>query len=393
MGVLRWQLKLDHYISHYADRNTARFDLPVLIALRMGLYQLRFLSRIPPSAAVNEAVELVRFARIRSADRFVNAVLRRALREPDYDPAMRIQDSFERTAIETSHPSWLIQRWSEAFGAADTKALAHANNKAAPVSFRFTGKETDHVQIVQKLRSAGGDVVPSQIVSNAWRISGATDTLRVLMQRGEIYLQDEASQLVAHALAPQPGHYILDVCGAPGSKATHMATLTGDRAVIVTGDLHWHRLRAVATSVRVQSLTSVHCVTLDGMKNPPFREGIFDRVLVDAPCSGTGTLRRNPEIRWRIRPEDIRDLSARQKHLLSQAAKMVRPGGLLAYSTCSIEPEENEGVIQAFLEQKSGFFRFQPALGSGLTAADGSVRTFPHRHGTDGFFIAVFEKT
>lgn len=391
MGVLRWQLTLDHIISHYAGRNPDRLDPPVLIALRMGLYQLRFLSRIPASAAVNEAVELVRFARLRSAEKFVNAVLRRALREPDYDPVAAIQDASERLAVETSHPRWMIERWSQAFGPGQASALARANNEAAPVSFRLTSQERDPGETLEKLKSVGAVLVPSQIVSNAWRITGATESLRALMQRGQVYLQDEASQLVAHALVPQTARYILDVCAAPGSKTTHIATLTNDRAVIIAGDLYQHRLRAVANSVRLQKLARVHCVSFDGLQNLPFIAGIFDRVLVDAPCSGTGTLRRNPEIRWRIRPEDLRQLSSRQKELLSQAAKMLTPGGRLVYSTCSVEPEENEEVVEAFLEKEKAFVRIRPPLDPSLLARDGSVRTFPHRQGTDGFFIAVFE--
>jgi 16S rRNA (cytosine967-C5)-methyltransferase len=391
LGVLRWQLKLDHFISHFAGRNSARLDLPVRIALRLGLYQLRFLSRIPASAAVNEAVELVRFARLHSAEKFVNAVLRRALREPDYDPIAAIQDSSERLAVETSHPRWLIERWSAALGPDEASAFARANNEAAPVSFRFTHKEPNQEEILAKLKDAGASLIPSKIVSNAWRITGATDHLQGLMQRGQVYLQDEASQLVAHALAPQTARNILDVCAAPGSKTTHIAALTNDRALIVASDLHEHRLRAVANAARLQHRSGLLCVCLDARRPLPFVAPVFDRVLVDAPCSGTGTLRRNPEIRWRIRPEDIMELSDHQKELLSNAAKMVRPGGRLVYSTCSVEPEENEEVVKAFLEKDRAFVNVQPPLDPSLFGNAGSIRTWPHRHGTDGFFITVFE--
>jgi 16S rRNA (cytosine967-C5)-methyltransferase len=363
----------------------------VRIALRLGLYQLRFLTRIPASAAVNEAVELVRFARLRSAEKFVNAVLRRSLREPDFDPTVAFADPCERLAIETSHPSWLIKRWHKAFGADEASALARANNEPAPVSFRLTGHENDQADILVKLETAGAVLVPSKVATNAWRITGGTEALRALMESGQVYLQDEGSQLVSHLLAPQASEYILDVCSAPGSKATHLAALANEEAVIVAGDFHERRLQVVAKSARSQKLSQVHCVGFDALEPLPFRTGVFDRVLVDAPCSGTGTLRRNPEIRWRIRPEDIRELSGRQKQLLSRAARMVKPGGRLAYSTCSVELEENEEVVNSFLEAESSFVRLQPTVDPSLMAADGTVRTWPHRQGTDGFFITVFE--
>jgi 16S rRNA (cytosine967-C5)-methyltransferase len=392
MGVLRWQLKLDHYISHYADRDIARLDLPARIALRLGLYQLRFLSRIPASAAVNESVELVRFARLHSAEKFVNAVLRRALREPDYDPLETIKDAWERLAVETSHPRWLIERWSAAFGLAEASAFARANNDAAPVSFRITSRDSNENEILEKLRTAGAALRPSELVSNAWRITGATSLLHQLTQTGQVYVQDEASQLVAHALAAKAGQRVLDLCAAPGSKATHISALTADQAMIIAGDLHAHRLRVVANSARLQGLSGLHCVSLDGLRQLPFPEASFQRVLVDAPCSGTGTLRRNPEIRWRIRAEDIKELSTHQKRLLSNAAKMVRPGGRLVYSTCSVEPEEDEEVARDFLEAEVDFFRIQPPFGPTLFTKNGHIKTWPHRQGTDGFFITVFEK-
>jgi 16S rRNA (cytosine967-C5)-methyltransferase len=391
LGVLRWQLQLDQYITHFADRDSARLDLPVLIALRLAFYQLIFLSRIPPSAAVNEAVELVRFARFSSADKFVNAVLRRALREPNYNPLALIEDPLESLAIETSHPRWLLEKWSEAFGREEARAIAQANNEPAPVSFRLTGQDVNEEQILSQLRAAGNELIPSKIVSHAWRISGSMVQLQELMRSGQVYLQDEASQLVAHAVTPQSAQYILDLCAAPGSKSTHLARLTNGSAAVIAADLYEHRLREVTRAARTQQHQRLYCVGLDARQPLPFAEPVFDRVLVDAPCSGTGTLRRNPEIRWRIRPEDIAQLSRRQKLLLSNAAKVLKPGGRLVYSTCSLEPEENEEVVQAFLERHRSFVTVDSGSEVGLSSAGGSVRTWPNRQGTDGFFITIFE--
>jgi len=394
LGVLRWRLLLDSYLAHYSQRSLERVDLPVLIALRLGLYQLRFLSRVPAPAAINEAVELVRIARLASADKFVNAVLRRALREPDFDPLAKLEDPLQKLAIETSHPRWLVERWANAFSLEHTIAFLRANNEPAPVSFRLAGREPASAEesILEALTNAGGSLSPSKVVSGAWRIIGATGTLHKLADEGQVYIQDEASQLVAHLVAPQALERILDVCAAPGSKTTHLATLTSDRAAIIAGDIHVHRLRTVIQAVRLQGLSSINCIAFDGVHLLPFKKESFDRVLVDAPCTGTGTLRRNPEIRWRIRPEDIADLSARQGQILANAAEMVRPGGRLVYSTCSVETEENEAVIRGFLRDQPGFSCLLVPLAA-LPQSEYAIRMWPNLHGTDGFFIAVFERT
>jgi 16S rRNA (cytosine967-C5)-methyltransferase len=392
MGVLRRQTWLDRLIEYYAKRKVGDFDLAVTVALRLGLYQLRFLSRVPASAAVNESVNLVHRARLRSAGGLVNAVLRRATREPEADPAVNISDPVERLSVASSHPEWLIERWTKAFGVAETVAFAHANNEPAPLAFRVVTQRTQEADVLERLRQAGAELTPSKITPGAWRITGAGSLLGELASAGEIYIQDEASQLVAGLLEAQPGQRVLDLCAAPGSKTTQIADLSRDSALIVAADLHEHRLRTVVSSARLQGFKSIQCVALDGLNRLPFSENSFDRVLVDAPCSGTGTLRRNPEIRWRISPADLQDLSRRQEQLLGNAARAVIPGGRLIYSTCSVEPDENEAVVQRFLENTEAFTPVNLSLDSTLKTSSGGVRTWPQRDGTDGFFICAFER-
>lgn len=392
MGVLRWQLWLDRLVEYYANRRIEQLDVAVRLVLRLGLYQLRFLSRIPASAAVNESVNLVHSARLRSAASLVNAVLRRATREPGVDPTTNIQDLIERVAVATSHPPWLIERWISAFGSAEAEAFARANNEPAPVAFRVINNRARESEVVERLTRAGANVVPSQVAGNAWRVTGGGSLFSELAAQGDVYLQDEASQLVAQALDPQPGHRILDLCSAPGSKTTQIADITRDGAVIVATDLHEHRLKTVIQTTKVHGLKSIHCVALNGLGPLPLMESSFDRVLVDAPCSGTGTLRRNPEIRWRITPGDIRDLSGRQEQLLSNASRTVRPGGRLIYSTCSVEPDENEDVALKFLENNQGFRPLELSLNPSLMTSQSAARTWPQRDGTDGFFICAFER-
>jgi 16S rRNA (cytosine967-C5)-methyltransferase len=392
MGVLRRQQWLDQLTKHYANREVLTLDLGVLIAIRLGLYQLRFLSRIPVSAAVNESVNLVRLARLRSAEGFVNAILRRATREMAYDPLADVIDPVDRLSLETSHPRWLIERWTEALGVAEAEALARANNDPSPVAFRVVRTKANEAEILDRLKSEGAKLFASEIAKAAWRVSGATNLLRELVGSGQIYLQDEGSQLVAEVLDAKVGERVLDLCAAPGSKTTQIADLASDSLSLVAADLHEHRLAVLDRAIKSQHLKSIRRIALNGLEPLPFLNDSFDRVLVDAPCSGTGTLRRNPEIRYRISNEDIRDLSTRQNRLLFNASRMVKPGGRLVYSTCSIERDENEAVVKTFLEANGDFAPVRLHVKSSLITDSGAARTWPHRNDTDGFFIAALQR-
>lgn len=389
MGVLRFQLWLDVAIEHFSGRKIEQLDVPVKLALRLGLYQVRFLTRVPHSAAVNESVNLVRHARVRSADSFVNAVLRRATRELEYDPAAGIDDPIATLAVSASHPRWLIERWVSAFGLAEATALAVANNQVAPLAFRVVQHDAA-AEILQDLREAGALLEPSQIAEGAWRIQGAGELAQELARSGRIYFQDEASQLVAQIVGADPGDTVLDVCAAPGSKASQIAAMPSLR--VIAGDKHLHRIKTVRDVFQSHDRANGSCLVLDGETDLPFREGSFGRVLVDAPCSGTGTLRHNPEIRWRISAPDIVELSERQRLILTEASKVVKLGGRLIYSTCSVEPEENEAVVSAFIQRNPDFEQAQLAIRKTFITPTGAARTWPQRDDTDGFFIAAFTR-
>ena len=379
LGVLRWQLQLDKILDHFSRRRIESFDPPVRIALRLGLYQLRHLTRIPPSAAVNESVNLVRAARLGSASALVNAVLRRSTREPDFDPAADVSDSLERIAIKTSHPVWLIDRWATAFGLDEAESFATSNNVMPPTAFRVVANRADRSVIVSRLTAAGATLESSVIVDGASRVSGATSLLRELTAAGAIYLQDEASQLVAHELDVKLGERVLDLCAAPGGKTTLIADRSGDSAFIVAADRSETRMATVLNTIRLHELKSIEPVILNAVDFLPFAERSFDKVLVDAPCSGTGTLRRNPEIRWRLTPVDIEKLAAQQRQILRRAIEMVKPGGRLIYSTCSVEREENEEVIEEVIAHDERFRLVK------------TRSTWPQRERCDGFFISIFQ--
>ena len=366
---------------------------------------------------MNESVNLVRTARVKSAASFVNAVLRRATREPDYDPAASVNDEIEKLAIETSHPAWLIERWSAQFGEKEVTALARADNESAPLAFRFTAKALlkgrEPAKIISELRAAGAELLESKIAPGAWRVSrrdtrsesAGTDAgephagmralhsalLRTLSEERLAYFQDEASQLVAHLLGAGAGDRVLDVCAAPGSKSTLIAALAPE-AVLIAGDIYEHRVRTISELAKQQEATNIQIVVHDATQTLPFTDGSFDQVLVDAPCSGTGTLRQNPEIRWRLQASDIAELSVKQKRILAKAAAMVRLGGLLLYSTCSVETDENEAVVNDFLDQHPEFAKAKLEASTDLLTDSGAVRTWPHRHDADGFFVAAIRR-
>lgn len=395
LGVLRRKLWLDTAIEHFGERKVEKLDLPVRLALELGLYQLRFLTRIPASAAVNESVNFVRASRVKSAAGFVNAVLRRATREPEYDPIAAITDLIEKLSIETSHPRWLLTRWVEAFGFEEAAELARANNEVAPTAFRLTAKallnKASAERVFQTIQDAGAHFIPSQVAPDSWRLTGAASVARNLAEDGLIYLQDEASQLLAYLLNAQPNQRVLDVTAAPGSKATHLAALAPS-ATIFAGDVHPHRVETMRQLAAKQE-AHIHALVHDATRPLPFPDQSFDRVLLDAPCSGTGTLRRNPEIRYRLRPEDINELAGQQREMLARAATVVRTGGRLLYSTCSVEPEENEQVIDHFASANPDFKRVHLSTPfSSFSLQPSSLRFWPHREGCDGFFIAALER-
>ncbi len=408
LGVLRRQLWLDRTIEHFADRKIESLDLPVVIALRIGLYQLRFLSRVPASAAINESVNLVKAARVKSAATFVNAILRRATREPTFDPAARESDAIAKLSIETSHPQWLVERWQNQFGFDEASAIARANNEPAMSAFRFTAKASRAgnatKEIVSELIAAGADLIESKIAPGAWRMTscragvdegagkdagapqaGMPALLRKLSAEGLIYFQDESSQLVAHLLGAQDGERVLDVCASPGGKSNLLAALA-PRSQIISCELYEHRMRTMKELAAHQDVNNIDFVVHDATRALPFARRSFDRVLVDAPCSGTGTLRRNPEIRWRVQPGDIAQLAEKQQQILTNASQVVRAGGVLLYSTCSLETDENESVVNDFLDRYPEFEIERPESHPAFHTETGSCRSWAQRDDADGFF-------
>jgi 16S rRNA (cytosine967-C5)-methyltransferase len=409
-GVLRWQRLLDFRIDRHLAKANKSLDAEVRVALRLGAYQLFFLQRVPARAAVHESVELMKLARKRSAAPLVNAVLRKTAKEAEgagagSEPVWALLPKglpiFERLGIRYSHPSWLVERWVRAFGETRTETLLAANNRV-PVLGAYLAAPQHREEALAALKKSGCAVRPGLLLQDAWILEGGNPSESELVRRGWVAIQDEASQAVAKLAGVSPGNSVLDLCAAPGGKTLRLALDAGSGGKVIAVDLHAHRVRAMGERLERAGIGNVVTMVLDATQTLPFQEK-FDRILVDAPCSGTGTLARHPEIRWRLRPEDLADLHARQTLLLRNALPHLAAGGRVVYSTCSLEAEENQDVIAEAMkgwEDRVHVVNAREAIGGLLrdgvsvdrvVAGDGYFRTFPGEEETDGFFAGVLE--
>ncbi|MDQ3322298.1 MAG: 16S rRNA (cytosine(967)-C(5))-methyltransferase RsmB [Acidobacteriota bacterium] len=393
LGVLRRQIYLDHIVQSFSKTKIAKFDLEILISLRIGLFQLLFLDKIPDFSAINESVNLVHLAKKRSATGLVNAVLRRATREKDFK--FNYEDEIERVSIETSHPRWFVEYWTKSFGFEETEKLARSNNETPPLSFRLTNKSDERT--IETLRKLGLEITESDVAAYAFRVAKPNEMLFVYAAEGRIYFQEESSQLVGETVKLLEDENFLDVCAAPGSKFTQIPAqskfkIQNSKSIKIAGDLREHRLRFLRESAVNQGLSNLNLIAYDAEKQLPFAAETFDCILLDAPCSGTGTIRHNPEIRYFLKKKDFAELQAKQLEILQNASKVLKKNGRIVYSTCSLEREENEAVIEKFLESNFEFEKALPDLPTKFLTAENFARTSPARDSTDGFFIAVLKK-
>ena len=399
-GVQRSRNALDHLITAFSKRAIDRVDREVVEILRLSAYQLLHLDRAPASAVVDDAVNLVRRAGKRSAAGFVNAVLRTLSRKRRNLPLpVRPSDLNNRTAVldylsvTLSHPRWLAARWHDRLGLEKAEAWMAFNNAPAPLTLRPNRLRTTPAALVARLaqqdvRVRPGDFAPDAlIVEEGHPLRGISD---------DFVVQDEASQLVALLADPQAGARVLDACASPGGKTTAMAATLAGTGLLVACDVRGRRMELLRRTLSQAGANRVRLVQADMLMSLPFSRP-FDLVLVDAPCSGLGTLRRDPDIRWRRLEGDLSTLAAAQLTMLQRAAEVVAAGGRLIYATCSSEPEENEAVVSAFLAAAPGFAPVDardsaPRLPSAVVDARGHLRTDPATHRLESFFGAVFQR-
>jgi 16S rRNA (cytosine967-C5)-methyltransferase len=385
-GVVQRRATLDHVLERLAGRPVERLEPAVLAALRLGVFQLAFLDRVPAYAAVGESVELAK-RHSRAGAGLVNAVLRRAAREAAAIVAALPETTPAEAALRHSHPLWIAELLFDVLGADAARALMAAGNEPAESAVRANTLKIDRPALARRLPAAShaAERLPEGLVLDAPFDAFSSP----LWDDGLFMPQSRAAMAVARALDPQPGERVLDLCAAPGGKTTHLAALMEGRGELVAVELHPGRadaLRRTAARMGAQWLT-----VRQGDATAPHEPAAYDRVLVDPPCSDLGTLASRPDARWRKQPGDITRLAGGQQAILEAAAAAVRPGGVLVYSTCTISPAENERLIGAFLEQHADFT--VDDLPSDLPVWDhpsvpGFMQTLPHRDGTDGFFVA-----
>jgi 16S rRNA (cytosine967-C5)-methyltransferase len=397
-GVTKHRKTIDHIIETFSTRPVRKMDPVTRNTLRLGVYQVAYLEQIPRHAAVYECVALTKkYAHIGSAG-FVNAVLRSVLGNPD---AIRFPDFAEdpvsHISLKHSHPEWLVSRWIRSFGREETARLCQANNEEPSVTIRTNTLKITRDALILKLDHEGFGAVPSHLVDEGIVLQNTGCLFsHALYSSGMFIAQDIASMLVSHVLSPKPNEYVMDLAAAPGGKTTHIAQLMGDRGQIIACDVHEHRLALIRENLQRLGIISVKPMLCDSRRLPDDISAMkFDKVLLDAPCSGTGVLRRRADLRWQRTNEDLKDLVALQRELLESAARLVKPDGVLVYSTCSIEPEENSELISDFLSEHPEFSEeyAQPYLPAGFRMefpeqGKPFVNTYPHTHGIDGFFIA-----
>jgi len=394
MGVLRWRSLLDAEIGRFSDKRVEKLDVEVLTALRLAAYQLLFLNRIPGRAAVHESVELVKRARKGSAAPFANAVLRKLAGSTR---AAEIEATECGSAAELSrklaHPLWLVERWVRQFGLSRAQQICSYDQHAPTTAVRLADAATE-----LELRHDGVDLSPGQLLASARKVRAGNVSGTRAFAEGRVAIQDEASQLVA--LLVGRGARILDCCAAPGGKTRVLAERNPD-ANIVALELHAHRAWLLRKLVPASNVEVINSDLLE------FKKGAgFDRVLADVPCSGTGTLAHNPEIKWRLKPEDLNQLHQRQVAILRAAMQQVAVGGMLVYSTCSLEPEENESVVDEALSGNPAFSPLDCRLELEHLKAEGELvwkqdsllsgrflRTIPGVHPCDGFFVGILRKS
>ena len=397
-GTLRWQRSLDHLVEHLSNRPVSRIDPEVTAILRLSLYQLLHLSRVPASAVVDDAVDLTRAARKPSASGFVNAVLRQTLRQRHRLPLPpRPEGMSDRAAaldylgVTHSHPDWLVARWLDRYGFDAAERSVQFNNQTPSLTLRANSLRVLREEVARALADDDIETVPTAHAPHGLIVTAGNPLRRP--PDGLFFVQDEASQLVPLAVNAQPGDRVLDLCASPGGKTTAMAADMRDSGTIVACDVRDRRIALLKDTVHRSGAARIQVLRVGAAGALPFAAA-FDRVLVDAPCSGLGTIRRDPDIRWRRSEGDLAALARDQGALLSRAAAVVVPGGRLVYATCSSEPEENEEVVDAFLAEHTDFSlldlrRERLEVITPFLDDRGMMRTLPFEHGLEAFYAAA----
>lgn len=389
-GVLQNQLLLDHYLTAFCSQKPGHLQMPLLDILRIGAYQILFLDKIPDSAAVNTSVELAKIFKRGQASGLVNAVLRKVSKNKENLPAIPDRDPEKYLSIKYSHPKWLVKRLLAILGREEAEQFLAANNGVAPLTVQINPLKTSQQDLTAELEESGVTVKAHSWIPGCLELANTGDlTALPAFREGKFLVQDPAARLVSLVAGVAPDQKVLDVCAAPGGKSFSAAFAMENRGEIVSCDLHENKLKRIREGAERLGLTCVRTEAADGRIRKPEWEGSFDTVLVDAPCSGLGIIRKKPDTRYK-KADDLFTLPVVQAAILDNAAGYVRPGGTLIYSTCTILPEENEQVVDAFLADHPEYILDSVTLPNGETAHQ--LTLWPQRHDTDGFYICRMKR-
>lgn len=386
-GVLQNRALLDFYLGAYCSQKLSRLQPPLADILRIGAYQILFLDKVPDRAAVNESVELAKKNGRGAASGLVNAVLRKLSLNKAQLPAIPERDETQALSIRYSHPKWLVRRLLALLGREEAESFLAADNAVAPLTVQVNTLRTMAAALTARLADAGVTAAAHPWVPDCLELTGSGDLTELdAFREGLFFVQDPAAKLVSLIAAPQKGGRVIDVCAAPGGKSFGAAVAMGDEGEILACDLHENKLKRIEEGAARLGLKSIQTFAADGTVFRPEWADSADTVLVDAPCSGLGIIRKKPDVRYKS-PDDLFTLTVAQAAILENAARYVRPGGVLLYSTCTILPEENGQVVDGFLAEHPDFSRETFALPAPVGEQPGELTLWPHRHGTDGFYI------
>ncbi|MBA4538094.1 16S rRNA (cytosine(967)-C(5))-methyltransferase RsmB [Bacillus aquiflavi] len=394
-GTLQRRMTLDFFLKPFLKRE--KINNWVLHLLRITLYQMIYLNKIPERAAIYEAVEIAKKRGHKGIASFVNGVLRSIQREGV--PTLKsIEDPIERLSIETSHPRWIVERWVEQYGFLKTKEMCEINLTAPLQTARVNITKVSRQKCIQLLEEEGYQIEKSPIIPEAIKCLKGNLAHSEVFYKGLITIQDESSMLVSYALNIEQDEMILDACAAPGGKSTHIAEKLNATGMVISLDLHEHKVKLISDNAKRLGLTNIETKVLDSRKAADyFPKESFDRILLDAPCSGLGVLRRKPDIKYTKKEQDLTRLQKVQLELMDALAPLLKPGGLFVYSTCTVAKEENDQVVDIFLKGHS-HFEFDPQFKMRMPSAvrpfihGGKLQVFPQDFGSDGFFIACIKK-
>jgi len=399
-GTIQRLNTIDFFLDRFVNKGVHKLETWVKNLLRLSFYQLYYLERIPPHAVVDEAVRIAKSRGHSGVAGMVNAVLRNVLRQEGRLVIPEEIPTTEQIALRHSHPRWLVERWAEQYGLRVAEQICGANNGTPHTSVRVNTLSLSRDELIGQMRQNGLRVMPSPLAPSGVIVEGGGNMADTRWYReGMLTIQDESSMLVAEIADPKPGMRVLDCCAAPGGKTTHLAEKMHDRGEVWAGDLHPHKVRLIAEQARRLHLHSVRALASDARELPgKFEAESFDCIVLDAPCTGFGVIRRKPDLKWFKDERDVAALSSLQYDILRKIQSLLKPGGTLVYSTCTIGEEENGNIIKKFLRE---FPDFAPDTGKlyalpeeirNKLAVDGMVQILPQQYNSDGFFIAKLRK-